>query len=324
MADCSTSWWRRNAVKLALASTMSVGLAFGATAAYATEPTVPAETPAATIIEPAVISETEQVETIETATVEEAVVDDVTTAPATDTADVVTGGAALEGSVITTETTEDADDTKQPVADVEDQTANGTTDGDITTATDPDEGDESDDETKPGAGEEESDPTTDTDEETKPGEGEEGDDEKPGEDEGDPSTGLPSEYAAWSAPQEDEQEAADEDETPLYEDQKFVTREELENFGLAHLVKTSVLKPYMHGFFVPKELYRLMTDKGEVQGYDEWVRQLRRNKKDEEQKEQVATNRKVQKPDEDLSKLSKRQAKKRKEIMRDSYYQDAL
>ena len=33
-----------------------------------------------------------------------------------------------------------------------------------------------------------------------------------GEDEGDPSTGLPSEYAAWSAPQEDGQEAADEDE----------------------------------------------------------------------------------------------------------------
>ena len=33
-----------------------------------------------------------------------------------------------------------------------------------------------------------------------------------GEDEDDPSTGLPSEYAAWSAPQEDEQEAADEDE----------------------------------------------------------------------------------------------------------------
>ena len=33
-----------------------------------------------------------------------------------------------------------------------------------------------------------------------------------GEDEDDPSTGLPSEYAAWSAPQEDGQEAADEDE----------------------------------------------------------------------------------------------------------------
>ena len=36
--------------------------------------------------------------------------------------------------------------------------------------------------------------------------------EETGEDEGDPSTGLPSEYAAWSAPQEDGQEAADEDE----------------------------------------------------------------------------------------------------------------
>ena len=33
--------------------------------------------------------------------------------------------------------------------------------------------------------------------------------EETGEDEGDPSTGLPSEYAAWSAPQEDGQEAAE-------------------------------------------------------------------------------------------------------------------
>lgn len=33
--------------------------------------------------------------------------------------------------------------------------------------------------------------------------------EETGEDEGDPSTGLPSEYAAWSAPQEDGQETAD-------------------------------------------------------------------------------------------------------------------
>ena len=36
--------------------------------------------------------------------------------------------------------------------------------------------------------------------------------EETGEDEGDPSTGLPSEYAAWSAPQEDGQETADEGE----------------------------------------------------------------------------------------------------------------
>lgn len=33
-----------------------------------------------------------------------------------------------------------------------------------------------------------------------------------GEDEDDPGTGLPSEYAAWNAPQEGGQEAADEDE----------------------------------------------------------------------------------------------------------------
>ena len=36
--------------------------------------------------------------------------------------------------------------------------------------------------------------------------------EETGEDEGDPSTGLPSEYAAWNAPQEDGQETVDEGE----------------------------------------------------------------------------------------------------------------
>lgn len=49
-----------------------------------------------------------------------------------------------------------------------------------------------------------------------------------GEDEGDPSTGLPSEYAAWSAPQEDGQEAADEDEGEAAEAEDAGETEEAE------------------------------------------------------------------------------------------------
>lgn len=49
-----------------------------------------------------------------------------------------------------------------------------------------------------------------------------------GEDEDDPSTGLPSEYAAWSAPQEDGQEVADEDEGEAAEAEDAGETEEAE------------------------------------------------------------------------------------------------
>ena len=48
----------------------------------------------------------------------------------------------------------------------------------------------------------------------------------------------------------DVQQAAGE-----YADYKFVTREELEALGLSQLAGTSRVITYMHGFYVPKELY---------------------------------------------------------------------
>ncbi|KAJ2538649.1 Small ribosomal subunit biogenesis, partial [Coemansia sp. RSA 1933] len=41
----------------------------------------------------------------------------------------------------------------------------------------------------------------------------------------------------------------------VYDDYKFVARRELESLGLAHLIGSPVLKPYMHGFFVDLRLY---------------------------------------------------------------------
>ncbi|KAJ2091107.1 Small ribosomal subunit biogenesis [Coemansia sp. RSA 986] len=41
----------------------------------------------------------------------------------------------------------------------------------------------------------------------------------------------------------------------IYDDYKFVARKELESLGLAHLIGSPVLKPYMHGFFVDLRLY---------------------------------------------------------------------
>ena len=42
----------------------------------------------------------------------------------------------------------------------------------------------------------------------------------------------------------------------IYDDYKFVTKQELEDLGLEHLDGTNLLKAYMHGFFVDMRLYQ--------------------------------------------------------------------
>jgi len=45
-------------------------------------------------------------------------------------------------------------------------------------------------------------------------------------------------------------------EPTVYDDYQFLTRPQLEGLGLAHLVGTPTLKPYMHGFFIDARLYK--------------------------------------------------------------------
>jgi ribosome biogenesis protein ENP2 len=44
-------------------------------------------------------------------------------------------------------------------------------------------------------------------------------------------------------------------ETTIYEDYKFVTREDLERLSLTNLLGTNLLRAYMHGFFIDHRLY---------------------------------------------------------------------
>ena len=43
--------------------------------------------------------------------------------------------------------------------------------------------------------------------------------------------------------------------TTVYDDYKFVTKKELDNLSLGHLIGSNVLKAYMHGFFIDVRLY---------------------------------------------------------------------
>lgn len=44
-------------------------------------------------------------------------------------------------------------------------------------------------------------------------------------------------------------------QTTIYDDYKFVTREDLERLNLANLLGTNLLRAYMHGFFIDHRLY---------------------------------------------------------------------
>ena len=53
----------------------------------------------------------------------------------------------------------------------------------------------------------------------------------------------------------------------VYDDYKFVTRAELEDMNLSQLIGTSLLKAYMHGFFMDIRLYKKVTASPSVYRY---------------------------------------------------------
>ncbi|KAI0030354.1 WD40-repeat-containing domain protein [Vararia minispora EC-137] len=61
----------------------------------------------------------------------------------------------------------------------------------------------------------------------------------------------------WASFLENLTEELEEGAAPrgVYEDYKFVSRQELSQLGMDHLIGTPALKPYMHGYFVSLKLY---------------------------------------------------------------------
>ncbi|OQV11808.1 Nucleolar protein 10 [Hypsibius exemplaris] len=62
-------------------------------------------------------------------------------------------------------------------------------------------------------------------------------------------------------------------ETAIYDDYKFLTADELDALGLSDLIGTSLLRAYMHGFFVDVRLYRKAKSIVEPFNYQEYRKQ---------------------------------------------------
>mmetsp|Transcript_2395 Transcript_2395/g.3326 ORF Transcript_2395/g.3326 Transcript_2395/m.3326 type:complete len:636 (+) Transcript_2395:214-2121(+) len=68
----------------------------------------------------------------------------------------------------------------------------------------------------------------------------------------------------------EELEETNRKEEDLYENYKFVTREELKALGLWHLIGTPMLRAYMHGYFMDMRLYHQVKAVSEPQAFEQW------------------------------------------------------
>ncbi|KAK3596946.1 hypothetical protein CHS0354_002513 [Potamilus streckersoni] len=84
-------------------------------------------------------------------------------------------------------------------------------------------------------------------------------------------------------------EELEETELPtVYDDYKFVTRTELDELGLTHLIGSSLLRAYMHGFFIDIRLYHKAKALAEPFAYEDYRKKKIREKIEEERANRVS------------------------------------
>ncbi|KAK7504031.1 hypothetical protein BaRGS_00004763 [Batillaria attramentaria] len=76
----------------------------------------------------------------------------------------------------------------------------------------------------------------------------------------------------------------------VYDDYKFITRKELEELGLSHLIGSNLLRSYMHGFFVDIRLYRKAKSIADPFAYEEYRKDQVRKKIEEDRTNRVKTS----------------------------------
>ncbi|KHJ46309.1 NUC153 domain protein [Trichuris suis] len=76
----------------------------------------------------------------------------------------------------------------------------------------------------------------------------------------------------------------------VFDDYKFVTVRDLDLLGLSNLIGTSLLRAYMHGYFIDARLYNRAKEAVNPFAYDEYRKQKVREKLDEERKNRVKLN----------------------------------
>ncbi|XP_076834561.1 nucleolar protein 10 [Brachyhypopomus gauderio] len=83
------------------------------------------------------------------------------------------------------------------------------------------------------------------------------------------------------------EELEENPESTVYDDYKFVTRKDLENLGLTHLIGSPLLRAYMHGFFMDIRLYHKVKTMTNPFAYEEYRKEKIRQKIEESRVQRV-------------------------------------
>ena len=81
----------------------------------------------------------------------------------------------------------------------------------------------------------------------------------------------------------------------VFDDYKFVTRKELEGLGLSHLVGTSLLRAYMHGFFMDIRLYNKAKLISDPFAYEDYKKKKIKEKIEEQRNNRIKVTKKLPK-----------------------------
>lgn len=84
------------------------------------------------------------------------------------------------------------------------------------------------------------------------------------------------------------EEMEEEGDSSMYDDYKFVTREQLDGWGASHLIGSNVLRAYMHGFFMDLRLYDRMKAIAEPEDYNNYLKQQVAKKIDEKRSNRIS------------------------------------
>ncbi|KAM9316404.1 nucleolar protein 10 [Gastrophryne carolinensis] len=126
------------------------------------------------------------------------------------------------------------------------------------------------------------------------------------------------------------EELEENPESTVYDDYKFVTKKDLEDLGLGHLIGSSLLRAYMHGYFIDIRLYHKVKAMVNPFAYEEYRRDKIRQKIEETRAQRVQIKKlpkvnkelalKLLEEEEDEQQLLKKKKKKMPNILSDDRF----
>ncbi|KAK4345633.1 hypothetical protein RND71_035809 [Anisodus tanguticus] len=91
------------------------------------------------------------------------------------------------------------------------------------------------------------------------------------------------------------EELEEQPQTTIYDDYKFLTKEDLEKLNLTNLIGTNLLRAYMHGYFIDYRLYKKAQALSNPFAYDEYIERRKKEKFEKERDGRITIKRKLPK-----------------------------